>query len=70
MSDTKEKHAIEFINELEQFSISETLIEDWKEDDEIDGLVDWSKELKSTIDNFLKEVEAWQKRKNMKGEMR
>ena len=58
MSDTKEKHAIKFINELEQFSISETLIEDWKEDDEIDGLVDWSKELKSTIDNFLKEVEG------------
>lgn len=68
MEDTKEKHAIKFINELEQFSISETLIEDWKEDDEIDGLVDWSKELKSRIDNFLKEVEEWQKRKDMKGE--
>ena len=57
MSDTKEKHAIKFINELEQFSIMTELIEDWKEDDEIDGLVDWSKELKSRIDNFLKEVE-------------
>ena len=56
MSDTKEKHAIEFINELEQFSIMKELIEDWKEDDEIDGLVDWSKELKSTIDNFLKDI--------------
>ena len=57
MEDTKEKHAIEFINELDQFSIMKELIEDWKEDDEIDGLVNWSKELKSTIDNFLKEVE-------------
>ena len=45
------------------------LIEDWKEDDEIDGLVDWSKQLKSTIDNFLKEVEAWQKTQDMKGEI-
>ena len=69
MSDTKEKHAIEFINELEQFSIMKELIEDWKEDDEIDGLVNWSKELKSTIDNFLKEVEAWQKTQDMKGEI-
>ena len=57
MSDTKEKRAIKFINELDQFSIMKELIEDWKEDDGIDGLVDWSKELKSTIDNFLKEVE-------------
>ena len=57
-TEKQKNETIELIKELKDFSLMDDMIEDWKDENDMDVPLSWALCLRQRINDFLKEMEG------------